>query len=137
MVGGDGEPAVVRDAHLDSGASVVAEQSRSRGAVGARKHLDPPAGKADASAVEALDHRLLGRPPAGESFGVACAVGLLGTRVDLVKEAGAGAPDGEGYAFYRDGVDSDSLHEHHCALVPARVPPPGRALRARPSSPAS
>ena len=141
-VGGrDREPAVVRDAHLDLGAAVVAEQSRPRGAIGAGQDLDAPAGKADAGAVEAFDDCLFGRPAAGQAFVVACAVGLLGGGVDLVQEAGAGALHGKRDPVHRDGVNSDALHLHHCADQPHPPPsagspfdPPSRVGRPHPAA---
>ena len=106
-----GQPAVVGDAHLEAGAAVVAEEAGARGAFGAGKHLDAAARKADAGTVEALDDGFLGGPTSGEAVGVAGAVGLLGARVDLVEEAGAGPFDGQRYPVYRDGVNTDPLHQ--------------------------
>src|SRR6202035_285100 len=83
VCGGDGEPAVVGDADLETGAPVVAEKAGARGAVGAGQHLDALAWEADAGAVEALDHGFFGGPAAGEAVGGAGAVGLLGGRGDL------------------------------------------------------
>src|SRR5258706_4334040 len=99
------------DAHLQLCAAMISEQPGARGAAWPGKHLDAPAREADAGAVEAFDDGFLGGPPAGEPFRVARAVGLLGGRVDLVQEAGAGAADGQGYAVHRDGVNTDSLHQ--------------------------
>ena len=107
---GHGEPAVVRDAHLDLRAAIVTEQPRARGAVGPGKDLDPAAGEADSGPVEAFDHGLFGGPAAGEAFVVAGAVGLLRGGVDLVQEPGAGALDRERDPVNRDGVYSDALH---------------------------
>ena len=91
---------MVGDAHLDLGAAIVAKQAGARCAVGAGQDLDAPARKADAGAVEALDHGFFGRPPPGQPLVVTCAVGQLGRGVDLGQEAGAGT-------FYREG---DPVH---------------------------
>src|SRR5665213_1680309 len=116
------------DAHLDPGAAVVTEEANPRGAAGAWEDLDTAAGEADAGAVEALDHRLLGRPAPGEAFGVARAVGDLGGCVNLVQEAAAGPPHRERHPVYGNGIDPDSLHGHivrpWIALIPS--PPEGR-----------
>ena len=108
--GGDREPAVMGDADLDLGAATVAQQAGAGRAVGTGQDLDAAPWEADPRAVEALDHRLFGRPPAGQALVVAAAVVELGLGVDLLQEAGAGAPDREGDAVDRDGVDADSLH---------------------------
>src|SRR5205823_8399582 len=98
--GGHGEAAVVGDADLDLGSAVVAQEAGARSSIGAGENLDAAAGKADPGAVEALDHRFLGRPAAGQALVVAIAVDELGGRVDLFQEAGAGA-------FYREGDPVD------------------------------
>ena len=103
---------MVGDADLDLSATAVAEQSSARRAVGAGQDLDAAPRKADARAVEALDHRLLGGPAAGEPLVVAGAVGLLGGRVDLVEEPLAGAPYGKRDPLNGDRVDADALHGH-------------------------
>ena len=101
----------MRDADLDLGAAVVAQQAGARCAVRARQHLDAPAREADAGAVEALDHGLLGGPTAGQALFVARAVGQLGRGVDLVEEAETGPLDGERDPIHRDRVDADALHD--------------------------
>src|ERR1035437_5397786 len=100
------------DAHLDPGAAVVTEEASPRGAAGAWEDLDTAAGEADAGAVEALDHRLLGRPAPGEAFGVARAVGDLGGRVDLVQEGAAGPLPRGRHPVSGTGIAPDSLHGH-------------------------
>src|ERR1700746_2031798 len=105
--GRDGETAVVRNAHLDLRAAVVAEQPRARGAVGSGQHLDAPSRKADARAVEALDDRLFRGPATGEALVVGGAVGLLCGGVDLVEEARAATPYGKSDPLHRHRVDAD------------------------------
>ena len=128
--GGHGQAAVVGDAHLDLGAAIVAQQAGAGGAVGARQDLDPPARKADSGAVEAFDHRFLGRPAPGEPLVVARAVRQLRGGVDLGEEAGAGAFYREGDPVDGDRVDADALHGSIvaavlCAPLSLTLPPEG------------
>src|SRR5256885_7313041 len=92
MRGRHGKPAVVGDADLDLGAAVVAEEARARRSVRPGQDFDPAAGKADPRAVEALDHRFLGRPAAGQPFVVAGAVGELGGGVEPFEGTPTRAP---------------------------------------------
>src|SRR6266852_4515093 len=127
-VGGrDGQPAVVGDAHLHAGAAVVAEEPHPRRAVRAGQDLDAPARKADAGAVEALDHGLLGRPAPGQPFGVGACVGELGGGVDLVQEAAAGPLDREGDPVHRYRINPNSLHSFIVRLVASWASPSGAA----------
>src|SRR5207248_577383 len=128
--GGDGQAAVVRDADLDLRPLVVAQQAGARRAVGSGQDFNPATGEADAGAVEALDHRLLGRPTARETFVVAGAVGELGGGVDLVQETGTGASHREGDPVNRDGVYTDALHA--TILGSGESAPPALPLRRLP-----
>src|SRR5256885_8109512 len=122
MRGGDGQAAVVGDADLDARAAVVTEEPDSGSPHGTGKDLDAPAREADAGAVEALDHRLLGRPPTGQAFGAAVAVGDLGGGVDLGQEGRPGALDGERDAVDGHGVNTDALHADKGSEVTGRGP---------------
>src|SRR6266545_1871260 len=86
--------------------------------------------EADPRPVEALDHGLLGRPPAGQPLVVARAVGELGGGVDLVQEPGSGALDGKRDPIHRNCVHTDALHGCHSAATP-------HPAASRPTSPAS
>src|SRR5205823_3441898 len=104
---------VVGDAQLDHGARGVAEEPDPGRAARAGQDLDPAAREADAGAVEAFDHRLLGGPAPGEALGAPPAVGELGLGVGLAQEALAGTPLREGDAVDPDRVDAD-LHAPNC-----------------------
>ncbi len=101
---------------------MVAEEPHPRRAVRAGQDLDAPARKADAGAVEALDHGLLGRPAPGQPFGVGACVGELGGGVDLVQEAAAGPLDREGDPVHRYRINPDSLHDFSMRGTRARLP---------------
>src|SRR5207244_7904782 len=90
--------------------------------------LDPPPREADRRAGEALDHRLLRGPAAGQLLGTTGAIRELGVGERLAKEPGARAPNGGRHPLHAAGIHPDP--PDHCSLSLSSVLPPTRARQA-------